>query len=201
MADMVSRVGGDWLRQPPGVTVHDAAVDLARHNSFRAKHRLQFRAGRHILSPVDVPHNLGELVVATENKCQISRPGRRAFWGERLASRGPLEHHGAIRVGHCSGCGKHSPATHTVAFKSDISFVDHGKTAQIFQPRRPSESFRKCRSARITMAGLVQRQDDVTAAGKFNCKTVLRLSAVDIAMNGKDTRRRFCVRGTRWDIK
>ena len=36
---------------------------------------------------------------------------------------------------------------------------------------------------------------------KLNCKTVLRLSAVDIAMNGKDTRRRFCVRGTRWDIK
>ena len=51
------------------------------------------------------------------------------------------------------------------------------------------------------MAGLVNRQDDIAAPRKLNCKRILHLARVDIAMNGQYARRAGRWTGGLWDIE
>ena len=185
---MIAGVGGGGHRQAPGRAIGDLAIDLAGHNDLLcAKNIAQLLAGGHVLGAVDVPHNLGKLVILAKNQTQIARPGRAAFGRKRRAGRGAFEDNSLIGIGHGGGGGKHGPAAHAMAFQTNIGLIDHGQAAQIGQARWPTKALGKGRPAAIAMAGLVHGQDDIAAPCKLNRKPTLSFAAIDIAVHGQDT--------------
>ena len=118
-----------------------------------------------------------------EHQRHIARPARRAIGGERLAGRRALQHHRFVVVRHRGGGGQNGPAAHGVALETDIVFVDDVEAAQMRQPIGPAKAACEGRRVTIAVAGLVEGEHHITAACKFDGKSVLRLPRVDVAVN------------------
>ena len=59
-----------------------------------------------------------------------------------------------------------------VTFKADIALIDECEAAQIRQTIRPAKAIGERGRIAVAVAGLVQRQDHITAPCKFNRKSV-----------------------------
>ena len=179
------------------VTVNLRGLDRAG----RAEEGLQLRAVRHILGAVDAPHQLGEFLILREHQRDVARPARRAVSRERLSRRRAFEHHRLVVVGHRGGGGENGPAAHRVAFEADVGLVDEVEAAQIGEAIRAAEAVRESGRVGIAVAGLVERDHDVTAAGELDGEAVLGLARIDVAVDGEDAGCGLLWRRVRRDVE
>jgi hypothetical protein len=70
--------------------------------------------------------------------------------------------------------------------EADIGLVDDVETAQLRQPIRPTKTVSEGRRVAVAVAGLVEREHDITPPGEFDGKAVLGLAGVDVAVNRED---------------
>jgi hypothetical protein len=73
-----------------------------------------------------------------------------------------------------------------VTLEADIVLVDDVEAAQIRQPIGAAKAVGERGRVAVTVAGLVERQHHVTAAGEFDGKAVLGLARIDVAVNRKN---------------
>ena len=88
-----------------------------------------------------------------------------------------------------------------MALEADIVLVDDVEAAQMRQPIGPAKAIGKGRRIAIAMAGLVEGEHHVTAAGKFDGKSVLRFPRVDVAVNRENPGGGGLCRGIGRDIE
>ncbi len=65
----------------------------------------------------------------------------------------------------------------------------------------PAKAVGEGRRIAVAVAGLVEREDDVTAAGKFDRKTVLHLPRIDVAVHRENAGRGGLCGGVRRDVE
>ena len=191
LGDVVARVGGDRLGEPPRRARGHVAVDAAGlHSLARAEERHGLGRGANRRGRRRAPHQRGELVEAAVDQGQVARPGGRALLGEGLAGGGALQHHRLVGVRHGGGGGQHRPPAHGVAFQPDVGLIHEGEGAQVGQALRPAEALLRGRPAREAVAPLIEGQHHIAAAGELDGESVLRFAGVDVAVHRQHARRR-----------
>ena len=70
-----------------------------------------------------------------------------------------------------------------MALEADVVLVDEIEAAQIGQPVGAAEAVGEGGRVAVAVAGLVERQDDIAAAGEFDGKAVLGLARIDVAVD------------------
>ncbi len=88
-----------------------------------------------------------------------------------------------------------------MALEPDIVLVDELEAAEIGEAVRSAKPVREGGWIAVAMAGLVQCQHHIAAAGELDGEAVLGLARIDVAMDGKDARRRDLRRGIRRDVE
>ncbi len=202
MRDVLGRVRYRGRVQHPGGAGRRVAIDLARlDRPLRAEHRPQLGALGDIAGEIDAPHQGGEFLVLGKHQSGVARPAGGAVGCEWLTGRGALQHHRLVVIRHRGGCGQHRPAAHRVTLEADIGLVDDVEAAEIGEAVRAAKAVGKGGRVTIAMAGLVQRQHDIAAAGEFDGEAVLGLARIDVAVDGEDARCRGLRGGIRGDVE
>ena len=88
-----------------------------------------------------------------------------------------------------------------MALKPDIGLVDEFEAAQIGQPIGAAKPVGEGGRVAIAVAGLVEGEDHITAAGKLDGKAVLGLARIDVAVDGEDAGSGDLRRGVRRDVE
>ena len=73
-----------------------------------------------------------------------------------------------------------------MAFEADIVLVDEFEAAQIGQPIGAAEAACEGGRVAVAMAGLVEGEHHIAAAGELDGKAVLGLARIDVAVDGED---------------
>ena len=81
-----------------------------------------------------------------------------------------------------------------MALETDVLGINDVERAEILERVESAESGGKGRRIGKSMAGLIGSQNHITSAGKFNGKTVLRFTGVDVAMRRHNARRGIFLR-------
>ena len=84
-----------------------------------------------------------------------------------------------------------------MALEADIVLVDEFEAAQIGQPIGAAEPVGEGGRVAIAMAGLVEGEDHIAAAGELDGKAVLGFARIDVAVDGEDAGGRDLRRGIR----
>ena len=77
-----------------------------------------------------------------------------------------------------------------MALEADIVLVDDVEAAQMCEAIGAAETVGEGGRVAVAVAGLVERQHDIAAAGEFDGKAVLGLARIDVAMNRENAGRR-----------
>ncbi len=202
MGDVLGRVGNGGRIEHPRRTLGDVAIDLARlDRALGAEEGPELRALGDVAGLLLAPHQGREFLVLGEHQRHVSWPGRGAVGGERLAGGGALQHHRLVVVGHGGRGGEHGPAAHRVALEADIVLVDDVEAAQMRQPVRAAEAVGEGGRVAIAVAGLVEGEHHIAAAGELDGKAVLGFARIDVAVNREDAGGGSLRRGVRRDVE
>ncbi len=79
--------------------------------------------------------------------------------------------------------------------KPDIGLVDEVEAAQVSQSVGTAEPVGEGRRVAVAVAGLVEREHHIAAAGELDGKAVLGFAGIDVAVNRQNARRRNLWRG------
>ena len=200
--NVLGRMGNGGGVEHPRRTLRDVAIDLARfHRALGAEQGPQFRALGDVAGEVDAPHQGRELFILGEHQRHVARPAGRAVGRERLAGGRALQHHRLVVVGRGGRRGQHGPAAHRVALEPDIVLVDDFEAAQIGQPIGAAEAVGEGGRVAIAVAGLVEGQHHIAAAGELDGKAVLGLARIDVAVDREDAGGGDLRRGIRRDVE
>ena len=71
-------------------------------------------------------------------------------------------------------------------FQTDIFLIDDIQSGEIFEAVGATEGIGESGRVWVTMAGLIDRQDDIAAPGKFDGKTVLCFACINVAVDGEN---------------